>query len=66
MGSILQATSEQPSGQEASDKLEDVGGAVSVEELKVLQQQLADAGINKLLGETISPAYGNLLTKYVT
>ena len=42
-----------------------MGGAVSVEELKVLQQQLGDAGINKTLGESISPAYGNLLTKYV-
>ena len=42
-----------------------MGGAVSVEELKVLQQQLGEAGINKILGESISPAYGNLLTKYV-
>lgn len=38
---------------------------MSVEELKMLQQQLGDAGINKILGEGISPAYGNLLAKYV-
>ena len=38
---------------------------MSVEELKVLQQQLGDAGVNKILEEGISPAYGNLLTKYV-
>lgn len=38
---------------------------MSVEELKVLQQQLGEVGINKVLGEGISPAYGNLLTKYV-
>lgn len=38
---------------------------MSVEELKVLQQQLGEAGVNKILGESVSPAYGNLLTKYV-
>lgn len=63
MERLKTATSDQPSGQEASDRSESVGGAVSVEELKVLQQQLGDAGINKILGEAISPAYGNLLTK---
>lgn len=40
-----------------------MGGAVSVEELKTLQQQLKDAEVGKILEEGIIPAYGSLLTK---
>jgi len=36
---------------------------VSVEELKVLQQQLVTVDPAKMIRDEISPAYGNLLTK---
>jgi len=36
---------------------------VSVEELKVLQQQLHSVDPSKIIRDEISPAYGNLLTK---
>ncbi|XP_065896720.1 dynactin subunit 2-like [Dysidea avara] len=50
----------QQTSDEASDRTEN---AVSVEELKVLQQQLSTVDPNKMIRDEISPAYGNLLTK---